>query len=331
MIAINSFLQTLLNRCRSEKRRLALPEGDDPRVLAAAQELLSLDAVSELWLIGTPSLIQKSLKVAKDSRLKIVDTNDAAVIAATKDHFAERALKKGKVLSSAESAEIGLSALNQAAMYLARGEVDAVVAGCAHTTADVIRASLKGVGLKPGIKTLSGSFAMVSGDKIYFYGDCGVVADPTAEQLADIAEATAETARLLVPSLVPKIAFLSFSSKGSAEHPRVDKIRRALEIFQTKNTGFSADGELQFDAAIDPSIGKRKAPESLVAGEANCFIFPDLDSGNIGYKITQRLGGFEAYGPILQGGAKPYLDLSRGASAEDIVVSGLIAVVKSLG
>lgn len=330
MLANNPFIGRLLERCRTEKRRLALPEGDDPRVLEAADQILALNAVSELWLLGSPEQMRKGLKNPSDQRLKLIDTKDESLIIETRNHFEERARVKGKPLAAEESAVVGSSVLNQAAMFLSQDKIDAVVAGCAHTTADVIRASLKGVGLKTGIKTLSGSFVMTRGDEIYLYGDCGVVADPTAQQLADIAEATAETFRLLIPEIAPKIAFLSFSTKGSAEHPRVDKVRQAVELFAARKTGFLADGELQFDAAFVPEVGTRKAPGSPVAGLANCFIFPDLDAGNIGYKITQRLGGFEAYGPILQGGAKPFLDLSRGANARDIMVSSLIALVKSL-
>lgn len=325
----HSFIEGLQARCRAQKGRLALPEGNDPRVLEAARALLQRDVLSELWLFGTPSTIQKGLGAGINERLVIIDAHDPLVIEATRNHFQERAQAKGKTLSSEDLKRLGESVLNQAAMYLAQGKIDAAVAGCAHTTADVIRATLKGVGMKPGIKTLSGSFVMTRGEEIYLYGDCGVVADPTPEQLADIAEATAETFQLLLPHLVPKIAFLSFSTKGSAEHPRVDKVKKAFQIFEARNTGFLADGELQFDAAIVPDVGQRKAKGSPVAGQANCFIFPDLDSGNLGYKITQRLGGFEAFGPILQGGAQPYLDLSRGANARDILVSGLLALIKS--
>ncbi|RZA25330.1 MAG: phosphotransacetylase [Proteobacteria bacterium] len=328
MVVESPFVQKLLEMARAEKGRLALPEGDDPRVIEAAKSLLKADVLSELWLFGKASEIATAL-ANSDKRLKLVEASDETVITQTRNHFEERARAKGKALTAEESAVIGTSVLNQAAMYLAQDKVDAVVAGCAHTTADVIRATLKGVGMKKGLKTLSGSFVMVRGKEIYLYGDCGVVADPTSEQLADIAEATADTFKLLFADSSPKIAFLSFSSKGSADHPRVDKVRDALKIFEARKTGYLADGELQFDAAFVPEIGKRKAPGSLVAGQANCFIFPDLDAGNIGYKITQRLGGFDAYGPILQGGAKPYLDLSRGANAKDIMVSGLLALIKA--
>lgn len=329
MEATNPFIEKILLRCRTEKRRLAFPEGDDPRVLEAARILLEDQVLSELWLFGTPKILQKGLDDLSDKRLVLIDVRDPSLILATRNHFEERARKRGKPLTQEESAKVGDSALNQAAMYLAEGRIDAAVAGCMHTTADVIRATLKGVGLKPGIKTLSSSFVMIRGEDSYLYGDCAVIADPTAQQLAEIAEATAETFQLFFPQKTPRIAFLSFSTKGSAEHPKVAKVRAAYQLFTVRNPSLLADGELQFDAAFSSEVGERKAKGSPVAGLANCFIFPDLDAGNISYKITQRLGGFEAYGPILQGGAKPYLDLSRGASARDIFVSGLLALVKS--
>lgn len=329
MSVSSAFIQTLLQRCRVQKARLALPEGDDPRVVEASKRLLEEDVLSELWVYGDLEAMKQSFKDVSDSRLKLINKHDKDLALQTKRHFEERAHSKGKTLSGEESSTVGLSVLNHAAMHLAENKVDAVVAGCVHTTADVIRATLKGVGLKAGIKTLSGSFVMARGSEVYLFGDCAVVADPNPDQLADIAAATAETFKLLIPDSAAKIAFLSFSTKGSAEHPRVSKIRDALSAFEAKKTGLLADGELQFDAAFVPDIGARKAKGSPVAGQANCFIFPDLDSGNIGYKIAQRLGGFDAYGPILQGGAKPYLDLSRGANAQDIMVSSLLALIKS--
>ncbi|RZA11685.1 MAG: phosphate acetyltransferase, partial [Proteobacteria bacterium] len=251
MAVESPFVQKLLKMAGAKKGRLALPEGDDPRVIEAAKSLLQSDVLSELWLFGKASQITAAL-ADTDKRLNIVDASDETVIVRTRNHFEQRANAKGKPLSAEESAVIGTSVLNQAAMYLAQNKVDAVVAGCAHTTADVIRATLKGVGMKKGLKTLSGSFVMVRDDVIYLYGDCGVVADPTSEQLADIAEATADTFKLLFPEIAPKIAFLSFSSKGSADHPRVDKVRDALKFFEARKTGYLADGELQFDAAFVP-------------------------------------------------------------------------------
>lgn len=327
-----SFVAELISRCQSHGSKLALPEGEDPRVIAAAGQLLESGALGAIVLFGKKNAIEILLKEAKisDPNIQIVDSESNDLVAKTLAHFEARAKAKGKELSPDERATLGQSVLNQAAYYLAEGKVDAVVAGCTHTTADVIRASLKGVGMKKGIKTLSGSFVMIKGEERFLFSDCGVVADPSSEQLADIAQATVHTFRQLFPKTSPKVAFLSFSTKGSAEHPRVTKISEATAIFQKREPDVDADGELQFDAAYVPEVGKRKAPDSKVAGAANCFIFPDLDAGNIGYKVAQRLGGFQAYGPILQGSEKPYLDLSRGATAQDIMVSGLLAIIRSL-
>ncbi|MBC7532819.1 MAG: phosphotransacetylase [Oligoflexus sp.] len=326
------FVAQLISRCRSQGARLALPEGDDPRVVTAAGLLLETGALAAILLFGKKDKIEALLKAAKisDPTIQIIDAEDQDLASKTLSHFESRARAKDKEIAADERAALGSSVLNQAAYYLAEGKVDAVVAGCAHTTANVIRASLKGVGMKQGIKTLSGSFVMIKAEEVFLFSDCGVVADPKAEQLADIAQATVDTFRQLFPTKRPKVAFLSFSTKGSAEHPRITKVSEATAIFKKRAPDIDADGELQFDAAYVPDVGQRKAPGSKVAGSANCFIFPDLDAGNIGYKIAQRLGGFQAYGPILQGSEKPYLDLSRGASAKDIMVSGLLAIVRSL-
>src|SRR5439155_18990088 len=213
--------------------------------------------------------------------------------------------------------------LFQAAARVRDGLADNFVAGAARTTSDVLRASLWLVGLAPEVKTLSSFFIMVLGrppqpERVLMFADCAVVPDPTPAQLAEIGCLAADHfARLLRE--VPHTAFLSFSTRGSAEHARVDKVRQAVKLARAARPELHFDGELQADAALDPGVGRRKAPDSVVAGHANVLIFPDLDSGNIGYKLVQRLGGAEAYGPILMALARPANDLSRGCSAEDIV------------
>ena len=325
------FVDDLIKRSKAINARLALPEGDDPRVIEAAGMLIQSGALKELLLFGKIDTIKRLLKAARieSPKLTLINSEARDLIDATRDHFEARAKQKGRTLSASERNEVGTTVLNQAAYYLSTGKVDAVVAGCANTTADVIRASLKGVGMKEGIKTLSGCFVMIKDQERFLFSDCGVVADPTSEQLGDIALATAETYRQLFPELAPKVAFLSFSTKGSAEHPRVQKVVDAAAAFKKRAPDIVSEGELQFDAAYVPDVAKRKAPDGQLKGAANCFIFPDLDSGNISYKIAQRLGGFQAYGPILQGSLKPYLDLSRGANAKDIMVSGLFALIRS--
>ncbi len=222
------------------------------------------------------------------------------------------------------------SPLMLAADYLKLGKVDSVLAGNLSTTSDVIRAAIKGVGLVPGIRTVSGSFVMVSPQhNPFLFADCGVVIEPTVEQLVDIAESTVLTWYALNLGESPRVAFLSFSTKGSARHPEVDKIAAAAQGFRAKCPDVLSDGELQFDAAFVPEVADLKAPLSPLKGGANCFIFPNLNAGNISYKLVQRMGGYQALGPILQGVAKPFSDLSRGASVDDIVACTYINQVRS--
>jgi phosphate acetyltransferase len=225
------------------------------------------------------------------------------------------------------------AALAHAAELLAAGQVDAVLGGNTATTADVIRAGIAGVGLAPGVRTVSGAFVMNKpGERVYLYADCGVVIAPTVKQLVDIAVESVRTWKLVMPDEQPVLAFLSYSTKGSAQHESAVKMAEAAQIFAAQHAealGAVSDGELQFDAAFDPVIGSRKAPGSLVPGRANCFVFPDLGAGNIAYKITQRLGGYEAYGPILQGLSKPFSDLSRGSTVEDVLASAYVNLLRA--
>jgi phosphate acetyltransferase len=211
------------------------------------------------------------------------------------------------------------------------GDADGCVTGAATTTADVLRAALYCIGLAPGTSTLSSAFLMEFPEgRVFTYGDCAVVPYPDAKQLAEIALSSAKTHHQLTGE-TPRVALLSFSTKGSATHERVDLVREALAIAKERDPQLMIDGELQFDAALLPAIGQRKAPGSDVAGQANVFIFPNLDAGNIGYKMTERLAGATATGPIIQGLAKPMHDLSRGASWEDIVNTVAVSAVQAAG
>ena len=329
------FFEKILAAAVENPGSVIFPEGDDARVVEAARLLLEWKAVKKITLLtASPSMDSTSSggRLPNDARLNFLSTSDAELIETTKKAYQLFMARKAKPVESSDLDRISTSALFQAGSMLLDNRADCVVAGCVATTGEVIRAALGTVGLAPGIKIVSGSFILNrrDGDKseTYVFADCGVVIEPTVEQLSDIAVGSCETLAKITGE-VPVVAFLSFSTKGSASHPRATKMREAAELFKKRMPHIDSDGEMQFDAAVVPAIGKRKAPNNRVSGRANCFIFPDLDSGNIAYKITERLAGFRAYGPILQGLSRPFSDLSRGACAEDIAVSAVINILRS--
>ena len=300
---MNDFKSHLARICQQSQANIALPESSDPRVLSAACSLIEEGLVAEVYLFGSPNVVSQTAN----------------------KHGVPLSKFESKIKWAKESKD---GCLMDAGHLLNKGEVQAVVAGSLATTAEVIRAAIKTVGLQDGLKTVSGSFIFTKKNSSPFiYADCGVVIDPTIEQLGEITLATVATWNKIFSNLAPPhVAFLSFSTKGSASHPHVDKIQNAAKLFKEKYPQIISDGEMQFDAALKKEVGLKKKVSSNVPGNANCFIFPDLNSGNIAYKITQHLGGYNAYGPILQGLRKPYADLSRGASVEDIVMSACIAI-----
>ena len=337
--------QHITRRCQEAPGRVALPESMDPRVLAAAAELLSDGSCSEIALFGVPAEVKKVATEngldleAYESRLRWITEGEDGLSTALSSRLLDQARAKGKELSAASAQTASVHPLLRAGEMLYSGQTDAVVAGSIATTAEVIRAGISTVGLARGCRTVSGAFLMLrsehqgEADKIFLFADCGVVVDPTSQQLCDIAWSTTLTwnqvVRSTYPDLEPRVAFLSFSTKRSADHPLAQKVADAFALFGKAHPEVAADGELQLDAALDPAVGRRKSPGSSVAGLANCLIFPNLDAGNICYKAAQRLGGFEAIGPILQGLAKPYCDLSRGASAQDIAMAARVNILRA--
>jgi len=285
---------------------LALPDSDDGRIYSVTERLLTEGSATRIVLMGDRNSLCTSAKKAGIDLTLLQDRID---------------------VYPADGPD---TALSLAADLLSKGIVQAVVAGNRSTTAQVIRAGISGVGLAPGVRTVSGSFIMnKDGEQVLLYADCGVVISPSEKQLVDIASESVKTWQCLFPQIPPVVAFLSFSTKGSATHEQQEKMAAVAAKFKELFPHIESDGELQFDAAFDASIGASKAPTSSVPGKANCFIFPDLNAGNIAYKITQRLAGFQAYGPILQGLAKPFCDLSRGSTIEDIIASCYINLRKA--
>ncbi len=318
-------LTKIKEKASQKKKTIVLPESNDERVLKAA-EILTKEKIVKVITLGDEKIIQDNAKKIN------INLNDVQIInPETSEKFNEFSktlfeLRKHKGLTLDEAKVLMKKDLFFGAMLVREGIADGSVAGSSSATADVLRAAIQCVGMAEGISIVSSFFLMIFPEVTYSFADCAVVPNPIEEQLADIAISTADNHKKLTGE-IPYIAMLSFSTKGSAEHELVDKVRNATKFVQSKRADLIVDGELQFDAAIVESIGKKKAPDSPVAGKANVLIFPDLNAGNIGYKIAQRLGKAEAVGPIVQGLKKPLFDLSRGCNVDDIVNTVAIAAL----
>ncbi len=321
----NNLLENIKDKASKRKSTIVLPESHDERVLRAA-EALTKNKIASVITLGDEEKIRNSA-----ASLNIDLTGVRIINPVKSDKLSDFAniyfnLRKKKGISIEEARETVKRDLFFGAMMVKEGLAGGSVAGSTAATADVLRAGIQCIGMPEGISIVSSFFLMVFPEKTYSFADCAVVPDPDPNQLADIAISTAANHEKLTGEK-PYVAMLSFSTKGSAEHELIDKVKKALNAVKSKRPDLTADGEMQFDAAIVDSVGRKKAPGSEVAGRANVLIFPNLDAGNIGYKIAQRLGKGEAIGPIIQGLKKPFFDLSRGCSWEDIVNTAAIAVL----
>ncbi len=322
-----AFIDKIKGLAKSNKKTIILPESMDRRIFQAAEHILKED-LANIIIIGTPDQVKENGEGFDVSKATIIDPLTYEKTEEYEDLFVE--LRKSKGLTKEEARKLMLENYAYfACLMIKNGDADGMVSGACHSTADTLRPCLQIIKTKPGAKLVSAFFLMevpnceFGENGTFIFADCGLEQNPTAEKLASIAISSAESFRALVGAK-PKVAMLSHSSKGSAKHDDVTKVVEATRLAKEMAPDLLLDGELQLDAAIVPEIGRSKAPDSEVAGYANVLVFPDLDAGNIGYKLVQRLARADAYGPLCQGVAKPVNDLSRGCSWQDIV--GVVAI-----
>jgi phosphate acetyltransferase len=323
---VSDLFSVLKEKVSGHNLKIVFPEGTDERILKAAGRLAAEKLVTPI-LVGNKEEIQKladqhgvSLEAAE-----IYDPQNFPMMDELVAAFVER--RKGKV-SEEDARKILLDENYFGTMLVYVNKADGLVSGAAHSTADTVRPALQIIKTKEGVRKTSGVFIMVRGDEKYVFADCAINIAPDSQDLAEIALESAKTAKMF--NIEPRVAMLSFSTKGSAKSPETEKVSAAVEIAKQRDPQLVLDGEFQFDAAFVPSVAKKKAPDSPIQGDANVFVFPSLEAGNIGYKIAQRLGNFEAVGPILQGLNRPVNDLSRGCNEEDVYKLAIITAAQAL-
>lgn len=327
--------ELLKSKAPSTRPVISLCEGSDPRIVAGALAAHQAD-LANVILVGDADAVRTELANQGASESEGVQVHDPLTSPLTQDFAAEyHNLRKHKGVDEAKALAAVQTPVVYAAMLVRLGHATGTVGGAVLTTGDIVRSAIQVIGMAEDAAMVSSFFLMyppenaTEGARAMLYSDCGLVIDPSAQELSQIALASAKSCRALLET-DPKIAFLSFSTMGSARHAAVTKVSEGLALFKEAAPDIEADGELQFDAAFVPTVGERKAPDSTVAGNANVMIFPNLDAGNLGYKITQRLGGYLAIGPVMQGLAKPANDLSRGCSAEDVTQMIAVTALQAL-